>query len=359
MTLVSVILAGGGGTRFWPLSRQNKPKQLLNLSGNDIMLNDTILRYQDIIPLQNTVIVTNQTQAGLLDKVLISQVPRENVLKEPVGRNTAACILYAALFIKKKYGDAVMTVLPSDHYFTNVEGFRDILRKTCEAAITTAKLITIGIKPTFAATGYGYIKFIQDSNSNLPGGVYPVSEFVEKPAFEKAQKYLASGNYLWNSGMFVWQVSVILENFQRYLPRLYKRMMTIYDDLGTAKEEASIAKIYPELQSISIDYGILERSDEVLVIPGDFGWNDVGSWDALGAIFPPDENGNIVKANHLGIDTKNSIIYGTEQLIATIDVDNLIIAATPDAILVCPKDKAQSVKDMVELLKEKGLKEYI
>ncbi|HBF38490.1 MAG TPA: mannose-1-phosphate guanylyltransferase, partial [Firmicutes bacterium] len=241
----------------------------------------------------------------------------------------------------------------------NVEGFRDILRKTCEAAITTAKLITIGIKPTFAATGYGYIKFIQDSNSNLPGGVYPVSEFVEKPAFEKAQKYLASGNYLWNSGMFVWQVSVILENFQRYLPRLYKRMMTIYDDLGTAKEEASIAKIYPELQSISIDYGILERSDEVLVIPGDFGWNDVGSWDALGAIFPPDENGNIVKANHLGIDTKNSIIYGTEQLIATIDVDNLIIAATPDAILVCPKDKAQSVKDMVELLKEKGLKEYI
>ena len=359
MTLVSVILAGGGGTRFWPLSRQNRPKQLLNLSGNDIMLNDTILRYQDVIPLQNTVIVTNQTQAELLDTVLIDQVPRENVLKEPVGRNTAACILYAALFIKKKYGDAVMTVLPSDHYFTDVEGFRGILRKTCDAAITTGKLITIGIKPTFPATGYGYIRYCEDGERKLPDGVYPVSEFIEKPAYERAQKYIASGNYLWNSGMFVWQVSVILDNFQRYLPRLYKNMMKIYNDLGTTREAEVIAKIYPELQSISIDYGILERSDEVLVIPGDFGWNDVGSWDALGAIFPPDENGNIVKANHLGINTENSIIYGTNQLIATINVDNLIIAATHDAILICPKDQAQSVKDVVELLKEKGMKEYI
>ena len=359
MTLISVILAGGGGTRFWPLSRQNRPKQLLNLSGNDIMLNDTILRYQDVIPLENTVIVTNQTQAELLNTMLIDQVPRENILKEPIGRNTAACILYAALFIKKKYGDAVMTVLPSDHYFTDVEGFRNILRKTCEAAASTGKLITIGIKPTFAATGYGYIRYSKDNKEELPVDVFPVSEFVEKPAYEKAQKYIASGNYLWNSGMFVWQVSVILENFQRYLPRLYKSMMKIYDDLGTVKETEVIAKIYPELQSISIDYGILERSDEVLVIPGDFGWNDVGSWDALGAIFPPDENGNIVKANHLGIGTENSIIYGTDQLIATINVDNLIISATRDAILICPKDQAQNVKDIVELLKEKGMKEYI
>jgi mannose-1-phosphate guanylyltransferase len=359
MNLVTVILAGGGGTRFWPLSRQNKPKQLLNLSGNDIMLNDTILRYQDVIPLQNTVIVTNQTQAELLSKILINQVPRENILKEPVGRNTAACILYAALFIRKKYGDAVMAVLPSDHYFTDVEGFRDTLRKTCETAVTTGKLLTIGIKPTFAATGYGYIRFSKDGGEGLPSSVYPVNEFVEKPAFEKAQKYVASGSYLWNSGMFVWQVSVIMDNFKRYLPRLYKSMMEIYNYLGTEKEAEYIAKIYPELQNISIDYGILERSDEVLVIPGDFGWNDVGSWDALGAIFPPDENGNIVKANYLGINTKNSIIYGNDQLITTINVDNLIIAATHDAILVCPKDQAQSVKDLVELLKEKGMKEYI
>jgi mannose-1-phosphate guanylyltransferase len=359
MNLVTVILAGGGGTRFWPLSRQNKPKQLINISGNDVMLNDTILRYQDVIPLQNTVIVTNKNQAELLGKVLVDQVPRENILQEPIGRNTAACILYAALFIRKKYGDVVMVVLPSDHYFTDVEGFRTVLRKSCKTATITGKLLTIGIKPTFAATGYGYINFTKNKSESLPPDVYPVNEFVEKPVFERAKEYLASGNYLWNSGMFVWQVPVILDNFKRYLPRLYKSMMNIYEYLGTEKEQEYIGKVYPELQSISIDYGILERSDEVLVIPGDFGWNDVGSWDALGAIFPPDENGNIIKANHLGMNTKNSIIYGTGQLIATINVDSLIVAVTNDAILICPKDQAQNVKGLVDLLKEKGMREYI
>lgn len=323
------------------------------------MLNDTILRYENVIPLENTIIVTNKAQAGLLNKILLEQVPRENVLKEPAGRNTAACILYAALFIRKKYGDSVMAVLPSDHYFTDVEGFRKVLGKTCEVAGSTGKLVTIGIKPAFPATGYGYIKYKQNSTCNLPADTREVEEFVEKPNFDKAKQYVASGDYLWNSGMFAWKVSVILNNFQRYLPRLYKSMLEIYDYLGTAQEEEMVAKIYPGLQNISIDYGILERSDEVLVIPGDFGWNDVGSWDALGAIFPSDENGNIVKANHLGINSKNSIIYGTDQLIATINIDGLIIAATNDAVLICPKDQAQNVKDIVELLKEKGMKEYI
>jgi mannose-1-phosphate guanylyltransferase len=182
---------------------------------------------------------------------------------------------------------------------------------------------------------------------------------VEKPVFDKAKKYLESGDYLWNSGMFVWKVSVILANFERYLPRLYRQFMQVYEYLGTEMEEEYISKIYPLLQSISIDYGILERSDEVLVIPGDFGWNDVGSWDSLGAIFPPDDNGNIVKANHIEIDTKNTIVYGNDRLIATIGVEDLIIADTHDAILICPKSKAQNVKEMVDLLKEKGLKEYI
>ncbi|MCL6590477.1 MAG: mannose-1-phosphate guanylyltransferase [Firmicutes bacterium] len=358
MDLITVILAGGGGTRFWPLSRQNKPKQLLNLSGNDIMLNDTILRYESVIPLQNTVIVTNQMQAELINKILLEQVPRENVLKEPAARNTAACILYAALFIKKKYQEAVMTVLPSDHYFTDVEGFRNILKKACDLARQTDKLITIGIKPAFPATGYGYIHFNKENQDPL-SRAYEVTNFVEKPTFEKAKEFVDSGNYLWNSGMFAWKVSVILDNYRRYLPRLYKNMMEIYDYLGTGQEAELLNRIYGNLQNISIDYGILERSDEVLVIPGDFGWNDVGSWDALGAIFPSDNNGNIVKANHLGIDTKNSIIYGNDQLIATIGIENLIVAVTGDAILICPKNKAQNVKDLVELLKERGLQEFI
>jgi mannose-1-phosphate guanylyltransferase len=323
------------------------------------MLNDTILRYESVIPAQNTMIVTNETQAELLKDILLDKVPRENVLKEPMARNTAACILYAALVIRKKFGDAVMVILPSDHYFTDEEGFRNILSKTCEVAAAMDKLVTIGIKPTFPATGYGYINFNKQVNSNLPENTYEVNEFVEKPAFERAKKYINSGDYLWNSGMFVWKASVILDNFQRYLPRLYNRMMEIYEYLCTDKEEEYIAKVYPTLQSTSIDYGILERSDAVLVVPGDFGWNDVGSWDALGAIFPPDDNGNIVRAKHVGIRTKNSIVYGNGRLIATIGIDNLIIADTNDAVLICPKDKAQDVKEIVDFLKERDMKEYI
>ena len=359
MEKVAVILAGGGGTRFWPLSRQNKPKQLINLSGNDIMLNDTVRRYESVISAANTVIVTNKSQSDLLYSILHPDVPRKNVLKEPVGRNTAACILYAALYIKKKYGDAIMVVLPSDHYFTDTKAFGRILDNTCDVAIKTDKLVTIGIKPSFPATGYGYINLNSKVKVDTPVDAYEVAEFVEKPQFEKAKKYVESGKYLWNSGMFVWKTSTILDNFERYLPRIYNRMMEGYEYLGTDKEEDYIEKIYPSLQSISIDFGILERSDDVLVVPGDFGWNDVGSWDALGAIFPPDENGNIVKAKYIGLDTKNSIIYGNGRLITTIGIDNLIIADTDDALLICPKDKAQEVKKLVDLMKEREMNDYI
>jgi mannose-1-phosphate guanylyltransferase len=359
MEKVSVIMAGGGGTRFWPLSRQTKPKQLINLSGNDIMLNDTIQRYESVISFDKTMIVTNKAQAELMNEILLKNVPRENVLKEPIGRNTAACVLYAALVLKKRFGDAVMVVLPSDHYFVNVDEFRQVLSKTCEVAETTDKIVTIGIKPQFPATGYGYINYDKYVNIKLPTNSFEVNEFVEKPSYEKAVKYIESGDYLWNSGMFAWKVSVILDNYKRFLPRLYNRMEEIYDYIGTVEEQSYIDKIYPTLQSISIDFGILERSDDVIVIPADFGWNDVGSWDALGAIFPPDENGNIVKANFVGIETKNSIVYGSDRVIATIGINDLIIADTSDAILICPKNKAQDVKEIVELLKEKGMKEYI
>jgi len=359
MDMIAVILAGGGGTRFWPLSRQNKPKQFLNLSGNDIMINDTILRYESVIPIRNTIIVTNRSQADMLEQVLLSQVPRENILKEPEARNTSACILYAAFHVRKKYGDAVMAVMPSDHYFTDIESFRNSLKDACRIAETTDKLVTIGIKPLFPATGYGYIKFSRQSIPGFSGEVYEVSEFVEKPTLEKARKYLESGDYLWNSGMFIWKTSVIINSFERYLPRLYKSMLSLYEYIGTELEQEYLAKIYPSLQSISVDFGILERSDDVVVIPGDFGWNDVGSWDSLGAIFPTDKAGNIVKAKHIGINTSNSIIYGNERLISTIDLDGLIIADTDDALLICPKSKAQEVKKLVELMKEKGYGKFV
>ncbi|NEW07076.1 mannose-1-phosphate guanylyltransferase [Paenibacillus sp. SYP-B3998] len=356
MNRFAVIMAGGGGTRFWPLSRQNKPKQLLNISGNDIMINDTILRYKNVISIENTLIVTNKSQVSLLEEILLEQVPKNNILKEPIAKNTAACILYAALHLQKKYDNCLMVVLPSDHYITNVSNFRATLEKACLLAEETENLVTIGIKPSFPSTGYGYINF----NKNiLKNGAYEVNEFVEKPNFEKAKQYLSTGDYLWNSGMFLWKTSKIIDCFQRYLPRIYNNMMQIYKDIGTEKEEEAIANIYPTLQNISIDYGILERSDDVIVVPGDFGWNDVGSWDALGGIFSPDDHGNIVRAKHIGLDTKNSIIFGKDRLIATIGVDNLIIAETNDAILVCPKDKAQDVKNIVDILKQKGMINYV
>jgi mannose-1-phosphate guanylyltransferase len=359
MNKFATILAGGGGTRFWPLSRQVLPKQLLNISGNGIMLNDTIARFEGIIPLENTIVVTNRSQAELLEKIMHSSVQKRNILIEPTARNTAASILYAALFIEKSHGDSVMVVLPSDHYITDEAQFKKTLDEACTVAIETSQIVTIGIKPTFPSTGYGYISYRNKPTSTSPCAVYDVVEFVEKPNFQKAQTYLSSGHYLWNSGIFIWKTSVIIENFKRYLPRLYNTMLPLRDYLGTEEETAKINEIFPTLQSISIDYGILERSDEVVVVSGDFGWNDIGSWDALGAIFPPDEFGNIVKANHIGIETRNSIVYGNGRLITTIGIDGLIIADTEDALLICPKDKAQAVKEMVDMLKEKGMLEYI
>jgi mannose-1-phosphate guanylyltransferase len=359
MNKFATILAGGGGTRFWPLSRQETPKQLLNISGNDIMLNDTIIRYEGIIPLENTIVVTNQSQADLLEKIMHTSVPKSNILVEPIARNTAASILYAAMFIEKIHGDSVMVVLPSDHFITDETQFKKTLDEACAVAMESDRIVTLGIKPTFPSTGYGYISYENLPMMTSPCAVYDVAEFVEKPNFQKAQTYLAAGHYLWNSGIFIWKTSVIIESFKRYLPRLYKAMEPLSDYLGTKGEKEQVEAIYPTLQNISIDYGILERSDEVVVVAGDFGWNDIGSWDALGAIFPPDEMGNIVKANHLGIETRNSIVYGNGRLITTIGIDGLIIADTEDALLICPKDKAQSVKEMVDLLKEKGMRQYI
>jgi mannose-1-phosphate guanylyltransferase len=349
-------MAGGGGTRFWPLSRKNKPKQILNISGNDVMINETIKRYEGIIPYENTYVVTLASQQKVLDEVLLTCIPRENILIEPVGRNTAPCILYAAMRIFGKYGDAVMCVFPSDHYVANVEEFRNILNKAIVLAQETNKLITIGIKPTFPSTGYGYINFDLQSNNN---GAYDVLEFIEKPDFERAKEYLKSKNYLWNSGIFVWKISVILESFKRFLPRLYERAEEILSVAGTDQEQKTVEKVYPRLQSISIDYGIMERSNEVLVIPGDFGWSDIGSWDMLGAIFPPDDEGNIIKADFVGIDTKNCIIYGNGKLIATIGLDNIIIVNTEDALLICPKERAQDVKEIVERIKRQGRMELL
>ncbi len=354
MKTYALIMAGGGGTRFWPLSRQNMPKQLLNLSGSDVMINETIKRFQEIISPSNTFIVTNKTQVDIMKDILLSEIPRENILSEPTARNTAPCILYSAMHIYEKYGDGIMCVFPSDHYITNNSEFKITLNKAINVAEETDSIVTIGIKPTFPATGYGYIK-----SDEIVDNAYRIDRFIEKPNLDKAKEYFNSNNYYWNSGMFVWKVSVIIEAFKRFLPRIYNNLNKISGKYGTQEEIQLINEIYPNLDSISVDYGIMERTDNAFVIPGDFGWNDVGSWDALGAVFPADENGNIIKADHINIDTKECIIYGDKKLIATIGLNNIVVVDTEDAIMICDKNKTQDVKQIVDKLKLSGRKELL
>lgn len=358
--MYGVIMAGGGGTRFWPLSRANTPKQFLNITGEDTMINDTIKRIKSIVPTDKIIIVTNKIQKKMLSKVIQEDIPEANVLTEPVGRNTAACIGYAAMVIKKRCGDAVMGVFPSDHYIKDADEFQRVLSAAYSIAENTEKLVTIGINPTFPSTGYGYIKY--DRERSIPAEskiAYEVVDFVEKPNLARAKEYLKNGNYLWNSGMFAWKASVILENFERFLPKLYRGLLELEPFIDTPKEKTVVEEVYPALQSISIDYGIMERSDEVVVIPGDFGWNDVGSWDSLGEVFPLDENGNITRGDFIAIDTRNSIIYSNSRLVAAVGLENMIVVETNDALLVCPKEKAQDVKKVVEQLKEMGRNELL
>lgn len=346
MKKYGVIMAGGGGTRFWPLSRKASPKQILNLSGNDVMINETIHRIHPIIPYSQTIIVTNEVQEEIMKKVLIKDIPNKNILLEPMGRNTAPCIGYAAMVLRKREKDALMCVLPSDHYIKKEPEYLKVLNKCFSLAESTNSLVTIGIRPSFPCTGYGYIHMGKKVENN----VYEVQEFVEKPDMQKAREYLKNGKYLWNSGMFIWKVSAILDNIRRFLPKLYDKLLELEEYINSEKEIEMLKVIYPQLQNISIDYGIMERSNEVLVVPGDFSWNDVGNWDSLGSVFEPDERGNIIIGDNINMDTTNTLIYGKDHLIATLGVDNLIIVNTPDATLVCPKDRAQEVKKIVDEL---------
>lgn len=355
-------MAGGGGTRFWPLSRRERPKQLLNLSGKDIMVNETIDRIAASVGKEHIFIVTNESQAELMKTETAGRMTKERILAEPVARNTAACIGYAAMEIVKKYEDGIMCILPSDQFVKDNAEFTRVMNAAIKAAEETDMLVTIGIQPTFPATGYGYIRVEEGDGREIgsTGKQYrKVKEFVEKPEEETAKTYLASGNYAWNSGMFVWKASTILKKFETLLPDIYACLLQIGDAMGTEKEKEVIQKIYPEIPKISIDYGIMERSHDVIMLAGDFGWNDIGSLDMLGIMKEPDENGNVVYGEQLQIDTKNCIIYGKDKLIATIGVEDLIVIQEKDAILVCEKCRAQEVKNIVDTLDSKGKKQYL
>lgn len=349
-----VIMAGGGGTRFWPLSRKQTPKQLLNLSGKEIMVNEAIDRLSRVVDYKNIFIVTNAAQAHSMEETVRGRVSGGHILQESAARNTAACIGFAAIEIIKKYGDGVMIITPSDAYIKNNEEFARVLQVAVRAAESTDKLVTIGINPTFAATGYGYIQCSEDD-----GEVKQVLKFVEKPDKLIAEKYIADGGFVWNSGMFVWKASVILQKFKQLQPEIYSCLLQIAEAFGKEDEKRLIAEIYPSIPSISVDYGILEKSGDILVVAGEFGWNDVGSWDTFNVLYEADENGNVTVGDALLIDSANTTVYSGKKLVAAVGVENLVVVETDDAVMVCPKDRAQDVKKIVDKLKENGRGELL
>lgn len=366
MKVYGVIMAGGGGTRFWPLSRQARPKQLLNLSGKEVMVNEAVDRLAKTADKDDIFIVTNKTQAEAMKSVTAGRIKQNHILAEPSARNTAACIGYAAMEIIKKYGDGIMVITPSDAFIKDSDEFTRVLSVAVKEAEEHDKLVTVGITPTFPSTGYGYIKFTKDSNAELEAvsgngemKALKVEEFKEKPDLETAKEYVASGCYAWNSGMFIWKASTILKNFENYLPEIYADIQKIGDAMGMSSEYDVINAVYPQIQSISIDYGIMEKSSDVMVVPGEFGWNDVGSFDMLKVMHEEDADGNVVVGNCVNIDTKNSVVYSSGRLVTTLGLDNVVVVETADGIMVCNKDRVQEVKKIVDELKAQGKTEYL
>lgn len=356
MKKTALIMAGGRGERFWPKSRKTLPKQFLSLTDDGkTMIQLTVERILPIVDIKDIYIATNQDYKQLVSQQL-PELPEENILCEPVGRNTAPCIGLGAMHIASKYEDSLMIVLPSDHLIKYSTMFLSSLNSACDIAQKRENLVTIGITPDYPETGYGYIKF---SPNEVEGNAFKVKKFVEKPNLSLAKEYIASEDYLWNSGMFVWKLSSILSNFKKYIPDTYEGLLRIKQTIGTPEYQNVLEKEFFNFNSISIDYGIMEKSPNIYIIPGTFGWDDVGSWLAVEHIKKSNEFGNVVNGNIITIDTKNCIIEGSKKLLATVGLDNLIIVDTNDATLICNKGSAGDIKKILENLKICNRDEYL
>ncbi len=356
MKTTALIMAGGKGERFWPKSRLNLPKQFLSLTDDGkTMIQLTVERISPIVDIKDVYIATNKNYKELV-KQQLPGIPEENILCEPIGRNTAPCIGLGAVHISKKYDDAVMVVLPSDHLIKNNEVFVDTLKNACEIAESGSNLVTIGITPNYPETGYGYIKY--DKSLAYKAG-YEVQKFVEKPDLDTAKSYLADGTYLWNSGMFAWKVSTILECFDKFMNSTYEGLLRIKDAIGKTDEQEVLEKEFPNLESQSVDYGIMEKADSIYILPGDFGWDDVGSWLAVGRIKKNDENNNVINGNVVAVNTENCVIEGGKKLIATVGLRDMVVVDTDDATLITTKENAGEIKKVLAELRESGKNSYL
>ena len=354
--IYAVVMAGGVGSRFWPRSRERSPKQVLEIVGSGSMISNTVNRIQPLVPPEKAFIVTNKMQKDIIQGQL-PFVPEQNILTEPIGRNTAPCIGLAAKWISRHDPDAVMVILPADHIIHNTDEFLRVIQRTAQIAQENDALVTIGIKPTHPETGYGYIQFNDSTEQNpyVSEGIYKVKTFAEKPNLETAEIFLSSGDFLWNSGMFIWKTSVILKEIEKHLPELHEQLEKLQPTICTENYQTTLDLVYGVIRSISIDYGVMEKASNVFVAKGDFGWNDVGSWDEVARLTPTDAEGNALRGTVISKDSNRNYIEAGNKVVATIGVDDLIVITTDDAVLVCKKGHSQDVKEVVDYLRRKQI----
>ncbi len=360
--LYGVILAGGSGTRFWPLSRERFPKQLLRIIGEETLIQQTVRRLLRSMGAERIVVVTNDHQADSIKLQLAEwkEAISDNIICEPEGRNTAPAIGLAALQLLRRDPEAVMVVLPADHVIAQPAKFQQAVRLG-EQLAKAGNLVTFGIQPSRPETGYGYIQPQRRSRVGSRGKMtgYRVARFVEKPNMTTAQRYVKSGNFFWNSGIFMWKASVVMDELEAQKPALAKGLRRIEKMIDAGAGKADIAKQYHRLESVSIDHGVMEHSSQAAVIPVDFGWSDVGSWGSLEEVASLDQSGNVVNGNIMDIGSTNSVLFADRRMVATIGLSDMVVVDTPDATLVCPKSRAQDVKQVVQELKRRHAPEHL
>ena len=359
--IFAVIMAGGKGERFWPQSRSSKPKQLLRLIGNLTLIEQTVDRLTPLVNYENIIVITNEDYVAPM-RSLLEDIPQENIIGEPLGRDTAPCVALAAAVVASKTDNpnAIMVVVPADHVINDNKALIEVI-SDCADIATSGKIVTIGVNPSFASTGYGYIKCGSQLSTDTETKFYESEGFREKPNVQQAEEFIAAECYKWNSGMFVWTVSTIMNAFRQHAPALAKGADVLKDAILKGAFERKLKLQYELFEKISIDYAVMEKVDNVVVAECTFDWDDVGSWTALRNQVRASSNNNVVQGTHIGLDTKDSIIVGSgNHLIATIDVDDLIIVHTDDATLVCRSKSAQRVKEIVHLIDKKpGLRGYL
>lgn len=355
MKTYAVIMAGGVGSRFWPRSREKMPKQLLKIFSEKTMIQETINRVAKLVDKENIFIVTNKIQKNEI-KNQLPDIPHDNIIIEPFGRNTAACIGLASILIHNFQPDAVTIVLPSDHIIRDEDAFISVMKKAISFAYENKGLVTIGIQPTRPETGYGYI---QRDEKEIQENIFKVKTFAEKPNYQTAERFLATGEFFWNSGMFIWRVDVILEEIKKHMPELYQGLEKIQKSLLKDDFQKQVELVYGMLKSISIDYGVMEESDKVYVVRGYFGWSDVGSWEEVYQLSHKDENGNAIYGECFLDDVKNSYIYSQNKFSAVLGLENIIVINTEDALLVANRTHAQDIKKVVDYLKLNKKNEYL